>query len=275
MSNRIFAVFFFVLFFQQCLFSESDESNYDSLHHYSQNVYSQRGEDGILQEILSRLNIENGFFVEFGAWDGIWFSNSRNLFEKGWSGVFIEADKRGYQALISNYKNEKNALCLNEFVAYEDEEKGKTIDAIADEYFPNQEIDFMSIDVDGADHLILEGLKRKPKILCIEGGFSWNPNFTKRVPDNIALQNLQQPLSVMIEIGRKQGYEPICFTQNTFFIRSDLYEPFKEIKNDPLTLWQEGFRNLPSETKNWLINHRKTHKIIRFFEGKEYLDLPL
>lgn len=275
MKNRIYAALYFVLFFQQCLFSTSDASNDDSLHKYSQNIYSQRGEDGILQEILSRLNIENGFFVEFGAWDGMWLSNSRNLLEKGWSGVYIEADKKGYEALISNYRNENNVLCLNEFVAYEGQEQGKTIDAIADEYFPHQEIDFMSIDIDGADHLILECLKRKPKILCVEGGFSWNPNFTRRVPDQIAFQNLQQPLAVMIDIGKKQGYEPVCFTQNTIFIRSDLYEPFKEIKNDPLTLWQEGFQNLPPETRSWLIDFRRKHSIIRSVEGKEYLNLPL
>ncbi len=247
-----------------------------SLMRYARNVYSQRGEDGILQEILSRLKIKHGFFVEFGAWDGKWLSNSKLLVDQGWSGIFIEADPKGFKELAKNYKDIQNILCLHQFVTYsENDLRGKTIDAILDKYFPNQEIDFMSIDIDGADHLILEGLKCKPKILCVEGGFSWNPLFTTRVPDKIAFKNLQQPLAVMIEIGKKNGYEPVCFTQNTFFIRKDLYAPFEEISNDAFSLWKDGWYSLPDDTQKWLLNFRATNSQIRKIEGPEFLNLNL
>ena len=58
------------------------------------NVHSQIGQDGILEEIFKRVGIKKGFFCEFGAWDGVYLSNCRKLFEEGWSGVFIEADKK-------------------------------------------------------------------------------------------------------------------------------------------------------------------------------------
>ena len=35
---------------------------------YKKNVYSQNGEDGIIEEILKRFNITSGWVCEFGAW---------------------------------------------------------------------------------------------------------------------------------------------------------------------------------------------------------------
>jgi hypothetical protein len=268
-SARSFIGFFFALISAFC-----DSIQPESLLKYAYNTYSQRGEDGILEEILSRLNITEGFFVEFGAWDGIHFSNTKQLADRGWRGVFIECCSQKFLELQSTYRDQPGILCIEQFVTHSsNDQRGKTIDAIRDQFFPDQEIDFMSIDIDGGDYLILENLQYKPKILCIEGGFSWNPRFTKRVPDEIALYNLQQPLSVMIEIGRLKGYEPICFTQNTFFIRKDLYGPFSLIDNNSLSLWKDAWIELPE--KRWLNTFRANHPLIRKEEGLEFLDLDL
>ena len=44
---------------------------------FKKNIYSQNGEDGILQELLKKLNLEkNGWCCEFGAWDGIYLCNT-------------------------------------------------------------------------------------------------------------------------------------------------------------------------------------------------------
>ncbi len=269
--QKIKVLFTGILFFcNMSLFGKSLQA--DSLMPYARNQYSQQGEDGIVQEIFHRLKIHKGFFVEFGAADGLWYSNTRALFEKGWSGVFIETDPSQFSRLTKNYSKWKNILCLKETVSWNDTQ-GRTIDIIAQEFFPNREIDFMSIDVDGTDHLILENIKLKPKVLCIEGGFSWNPQFSTRIPDHIAAQNLQQPLAVMIEIAKKQGYEPVCFTQNIFFIRKDLYGPFKAIQNDPVSLWKEGWNALPKDTRNWLIDFRSQNTNVREMEGPEFLNL--
>lgn len=62
----------------------------NSLLTFKSDIYSQRGDDGIIREVFRRLNVPKGFFIEFGGWDGIYFSNARLLFEESWSGMFIE-----------------------------------------------------------------------------------------------------------------------------------------------------------------------------------------
>jgi hypothetical protein len=204
--------------------------------------YSQFGEEGILDEILSRLHLDTGYFVEFGAWDGCTLSNTRFLAERGWGGVYIESDTDRLNEAKKNCQNFSNVLCLNEFVAWDRATSlGKTFDQIADEFFPDQEIDVLSIDVDGPDYLILEGLKRRPKIIIVEGGICWHPLVTHRVPDRIGTSYLSQPLAVICKIAKKKGYLPVCYTINAFFVRSDLFDKFTEIKNDPVSLWFDSW----------------------------------
>src|SRR5690242_6376825 len=74
-------------------------SDQRSLQLFRRNVYSQNGEDGVLDEIFRRLSMDSGWFCEFGAWDGRYGSNSYNLLRNGWRGVMIEGDPRRYRRL--------------------------------------------------------------------------------------------------------------------------------------------------------------------------------
>ena len=56
--------------------------------------YSQNDEDSFVLDLYKKKNIDNCFFFEFGAWDGIHYSNCRLLFENNWSGCFVELDKK-------------------------------------------------------------------------------------------------------------------------------------------------------------------------------------
>ncbi len=90
------------------------------------NVYSQAGQDGILREIFARLGIADGVFVEFGAWDGRFLSNCRLLFEKGWAGLFIEADRKKFDDLCRNYRDYPSIHCANEFVSRDNNTIGRS-----------------------------------------------------------------------------------------------------------------------------------------------------
>uniref|UniRef100_A0A6C0HLL0 Methyltransferase FkbM domain-containing protein n=1 Tax=viral metagenome TaxID=1070528 RepID=A0A6C0HLL0_9ZZZZ len=258
-----------------------EKENVHDLTLFKKNKYSQRGHDGIIQQIMTILNIKAGFFIEFGAWDGIYLSNCRNLYENGWNGCFIEANMQKHIELVKNYEGSKGSkgskvLCLQKYV-YPTEVEGDTVDSLYKEYMNNIDIDLLSIDIDGRDYEIFENMELKPKLIIIEGGFLFHPCLRTKIPYNEACNNVQQPLFVLFELAKKKGYTPIVFNQDTFLLRTDLYETynyFKNIKNDCYTLWKSAFYNILNESdRHWLINHRNTHNIVNKYENQYYLNL--
>ena len=88
---------------------------------YKRNIYSQNGEDGVISEILKRLNLnsKNKWCCEFGAWDGIHGSNTFNLVKNlNYSAVYIEGEKNKYKDLLNTRKKFKRIIPFNKFVEY-------------------------------------------------------------------------------------------------------------------------------------------------------------
>jgi hypothetical protein len=185
---------------------------------FSSNTHSQVGKDGIISYILYMMDIHKGHFVEFGAWDGIHLSNCRRLYESGWSGTFVEPDHKKYCQLKDNYRFEPGVDCLNSFIT------PNNINRVLYEY---DNIDFMSIDVDGIDIEIFERCELNPKIVCIKGGNAAYP-FEKRVPMN-KVDRVGQSLSVIKEIVESKGYKILCLFQDVIIVQERYFGIFEEM----------------------------------------------
>ena len=74
---------------------------------FKKNYYSQFGEDGIFEEIINRLgNHSDKDCVEFGAWDGIFLSNTYHFIKNhSFKGILIEGNKKNINFLNSIYAN--------------------------------------------------------------------------------------------------------------------------------------------------------------------------
>ena len=113
-------------------------------------VYSQAGEDRIIDDILEILPENDKWCVEFGAWDGILFSNTRNLIEsKEYSAVLIEGDKNKFCELQNNLPTKGNTIAINQYVGFTEEDGLDRI--LADTPIPF-DFDLLSIDIDGNDY---------------------------------------------------------------------------------------------------------------------------
>ena len=135
------------------------------LESHASNTYSQNGEDGILAEIFRRLGIAQGYFTEFGAWDGQHLSNCYALFERGWSGCYIEGDPTRYADLQRNVVSDRVRHVLR-FVSPDGPD---SLDHILLDVGAPRRLDLLSIDVDGDDLLIWQGLHDfRPKCVIIE-----------------------------------------------------------------------------------------------------------
>ena len=131
-------------------------------------IYSQFGEDGILLEILNRLKNKNldKCCVEFGAKDGISYSNTYNLIKHyNYNAVLIEGDKKYFKKLSKNLP-QKNIIKINKFVNFSGP---NNLDEILGSTAIPENFDILSIDIDGCDFYIFESLiEYRPKIVCIE-----------------------------------------------------------------------------------------------------------
>ena len=207
------------------------------LREFRANVYSQNGEDGVIQEVLKRLDLnESGTFCEFGAWDGKKFSNTYNLLESfKWSGVYIEGDPEKYQDLLKlQHEYEDSLICLNKFVSHQGDD---TLDKILQSTSMEKDFDLLSIDIDSFDYQVWDSLKNySPKIVVIEvnSGLSGEHKQIHTVNKNGDVLLQGSSYASTLELGKKKGYTCIYHYGNMIFVRDDLFdlENFSHSYND-------------------------------------------
>ena len=203
-------------------------------HTYAKNVYSQNGEDGIVEELLKRLNIENGWVCEFGAWDGKHLSNTFNLIEnKNFNAVFIEGDKNKYKDLLKTVKEFPKIVPIQSMVDHND--SPNSLDNLLKQTDIPNDFELLSIDIDSYDYQVWKSLKvYKPKIVIIEINSSVKVNNSEWIDTPGKYQGTKPTL----DLGFEKGYKFILHTGNMFFIRSGLFDKLNIIYDNPL----ENFR---------------------------------
>ena len=163
-------------------------------------IYSHTDSKGVpLQDKLNKIiNKKRGFFIELGANDGLFQSNTA-FFEKEmeWKGILIEPSIKGFEKCKINRPNSisLNFACVSddyseEYISgdFKDNNpmssvngvrlkrknnvkvKARTLEKILDDYC-NTKIDFLSLDTEGYELEILKGLnlkKYRPEFILIE-----------------------------------------------------------------------------------------------------------
>jgi len=193
---------------------------------YAYNKYSQFGEDGIIEKIFQVVGTESKLCIEFGAWDGLHYSNTARLWMDGWPAVLIEMNIEKYRELLRNIDGYK-CCAINAKVGSGIEDQ---LEVLLDKYAGNvaKQVDFISIDVDGDDYHIFESLSSsfKPRVVCCE----YNPT----IPPNIELVPGKgnyfgcSALS-LTKLAKRKGYSLIAMTEtNCFFVLEEYAKNFKD-----------------------------------------------
>ena len=198
---------------------------------YRKNKYSQNGEDGVLQEILKRLNIKKGWVCEFGAWDGKHLSNTFSLVEKNFWAVYIEGDYEKYKDLLKTGKSYKNIIPINAYVDFHDTHN--SLDNLLKRTNIPNDFEVLSIDIDSFDYQIWKSLKHyNPKIVIIE----INSSINVYNDNHIHTPGLYEGTGFkpMLNLAKEKGYTFILHTGNLFFIRNDLFHMLNIVYDDPL-----------------------------------------
>ncbi|OGZ65400.1 MAG: hypothetical protein A3C50_03610 [Candidatus Staskawiczbacteria bacterium RIFCSPHIGHO2_02_FULL_43_16] len=199
---------------------------------YSSNVYSQFGEDGITGQIFRVIGVASRICVEIGAWDGFHLSNTANLWTKGWRGILIESRGKRFQQLMANTKP-YHCHCIHEHVEPEGEH---SLESILEKAGITGDIDLLSIDVDGDDYHIFQGLKKiSPRVIICE----YNPTVPVHM-ELVAKQGSYFGASALAlaNLAKSKGYFLVAVTDvNCFFVRSEYAGKFAGYDTDLTSLF--------------------------------------
>lgn len=124
-------------------------------------VFSQWGEDGILEYIFSKVPIKNKFFIEFGV-ENYNESNTRFLMmNRNWSGLIIDGSKENI-----NYVKNRDYFWKYDLTAIDSFITRENINDLLSHQLKHLDIDanigLLSVDIDGVDYWVLD------EISCID-----------------------------------------------------------------------------------------------------------
>lgn len=201
-------------------------------------VFSQWGEDGIIEYLVNKIPIKNKFFIEFGV-ENYNESNTRFLMiNRNWGGIIIDASQENIEYVKNRdyfWKYDLNPIAS--FITKEN--INDLISNKIDKLNINNDIGILSIDIDGVDYWVLNEIRCiEPSIIICEYNSLFENKIALTIPydsnfirSNYHYSNLYAGanLKAFEDLLSKRGYIYIgSNSQNTnaFFIKIGLYEKY-------------------------------------------------
>ena len=217
----------------------NDYLNFKSINDAEEKIFSQNGEDGIIDFILEVLNLKDPKFIEIGVEDYV-EANTRLLYHiRNSHGLIIDQsiniNKLSknldlWKGRIKVLKKSINPKNINEIIKYENF---------------NKNLDLFSIDIDGLDFWVIKELPVNFAKICIA---EYNPLFGSEseisVPNienfdrtNYHFSNLCWGVSLkgLISVMNEKNFTFLGannLKNNAFFINKDFEQLFKNVISD-------------------------------------------
>jgi len=231
-------------------------------------VFSQFGDDGIIQYLVNKLDIPHKTFVEFGV-ENYTESNTRFLLiNNNWSGLVIDGDKKN----IDFIKNDPVSLMHDLHSVYsfvtKDNINGLLLDFLKKGY--DNEIGLLSIDIDGNDYWIWDEINVvKPVIVIVEYNSAFGKDQAWTIPYKAdfsrytykTFQYWGASLKAFNLLATRKGYSFAgCNSagNNAYFIRNDKLGNIK-----PVSI-EEGY--VLSKFREDLDEHGERYSIFKRLE---------
>lgn len=228
---------------------------------HEKKIYSQNGEDGILEYIFSKIGTTNKFSVEFGVGNGFECNTVNLLEKKGWNGLMMDygADQKIQWKNVMNKAWSNKNLSLKEnikkysrftkkilkrkkrsmnfqFDIKIEKVTAENIQKLFQKYNVPKYFDLLSIDIDYNDYWVWKSIVDYiPRVIVIEFNSSISPFESKVVPYDPdskwdGTNYFGASLLALKNLGLEKGYTLVgCDNNgvNAFFCKSDLISEFK------------------------------------------------
>jgi hypothetical protein len=219
---------------EKVLFLKANEiiqnRNYDSsnINKFEFSIFSQWGDDGIINYLINNIEIANKKFVELGVEDYL-ESNTRFLMQNNnWSGFIVDGNCKLLDTVKSRYfywKYDLKALC--KFIDREN------INEIINYSGFHGNIGLLSIDLDGNDFWIWKNLNTlDPDIVVIEYNYRYGPEKSVSTPYDKNFNRFSfhesgivygSSLKALAKLGKEKGMSLVGTNlagNNAYFVKS-------------------------------------------------------
>lgn len=241
-------------------------------------VFSQRGEDGIIQYLINKIDIPNKVFVEFGV-ETYTESNTRFLLmNNNWSGLVIDGSKKNIDFIKNDFIYWKYDITAIESFITKD-----NINNLINNYTKIEDIGLLSVDIDGNDYWVWEAIETiKPRVVICEYNSVFGSKKKVTVPykenfvrskEHYSELYFGASLEAFCHLAEKKGYDFIGTTSagvNAYFVRKDLSVPFKNLQKSA------GFNesdNRDSKDINRNLTFLRHHERLEIIKNKTIFDL--
>jgi hypothetical protein len=192
-------------------------------------VFSQWGEDGIIQYLIRRVPIARKIFVEFGVENYVEANTRFLLINDNWSGLVIDGDAENIARIHREriyWQHNLTAECA--FITREN------INELLHKNGIEGDIGLLSIDIDGNDYWVWEAVEAVlPRIVIVEYNarfgaeravtIPYSADFVRAKADS-SLIYYGASLAALEKLGKRKGYHLVgCNSagNNAFFVRAD------------------------------------------------------
>lgn len=200
------------------------------LQDYEFKVFSQWGEDGIIQRLIDVVKLEDRTFIEFGVED-FYESNCRFLMmNDNFRGFVMDGSTDNAEACQKSYFFWKHELRMRQAFITRD----NVNDLLAESGF-GPELAILSIDLDGVDYWVTEAIRGfSPRILIHEYNALFGGERKISVPYDPQFQRGEKhfshlywgaSLGALTHLAEQRGYTLVGTNSaccNAFYVRSDL-----------------------------------------------------
>jgi uncharacterized protein YihD (DUF1040 family) len=206
-------------------------------------VFSQWGDDGIIQFLVSYLDIPTKTFIEFGVED---YSESNTRFlliNNNWKGVVLDGNPKDIQ-----YIQEDEIYWRHDLTAKQVFVTAENINQVIKESGFTGEIGLLHIDIDGNDYWVWKSIEVvNPIIVIVEYNSVFGMDRAITVPYNPSFDRTEAhytnlyfgaSLKALVQLGEMKEYYFIgCNSNgnNAYFVRRD------KIKDLEIKSIQEGY----------------------------------
>ncbi len=193
-------------------------------------VFSQWGEDGIIQYLLRHVPIERRIFVEFGVEDYTQANTRFLLAHDNWSGLVMDASAANCHRIQRDRIYWTHNLKVGQ--AFVD---AANVNQLIAGHGIEGDIGLLSIDIDGNDYWVWKAIDViQPRIVICEYNSRFGPKLRLTIPYDPKFHRSRAhhnnlyfgaSIAALASLGESKGYGLVgsnCAGNNLFFVRRDL-----------------------------------------------------